>query len=64
VTDLNQNWFKSIDNYKINKADLLVFMPGRPTSASFLMEQNEIPSYIEHRFPNNSVILFYSGAAI
>lgn len=64
VTDLNQNWFKSIDNYKINKADLLVFMPGRPASASFLMEQNEIPSYIEQRFPDNSVILFYSGAAI
>jgi hypothetical protein len=64
VTDLNQNWFRSIENYKVNKEDLLVLMPGRPASASFLLEQKEIPSYLEDRFPENSVILFYSGDAI
>jgi Kef-type K+ transport system membrane component KefB len=64
VTDLHQNWFRSIENDKINKEDLLVLMPGRPASASFLLEQKEIPSYLEDHFPDNSVILFYSGAAI
>jgi len=28
------------------------------------LEQKEIPSYLEDRFPENSVILFYSGDAI
>jgi len=64
VTDLNQNWFRSLENHKVNKEDLLVLMPGRPASASFLLEQKEIPSYLEDRFPENSVILFYSGDAI
>lgn len=64
VTDLNQNWFRSLEDYKTNKEDLLVLMPGRPASASFLLEQKEIPLYIEERFPENSVLLFYSGDAI
>lgn len=64
VTDLNQNWFRSLEDYKTNKEDLLVLMPGRPASASFLLEQKEIPLYIEDRFPENSVLLFYSGDAI
>lgn len=64
VTDLNQNWFRSIENHKVNKEDLLILMPGRPSSVSFLLEQKEIPSYLEEYFPNNSVILFYSGDAI
>ncbi|MFM7092775.1 MAG: cation:proton antiporter [Bacteroidota bacterium] len=64
VTDLNQNWFRSLEDYKTNKEDLLVLMPGRPASASFLLEQKEIPLYIEERSPENSVLLFYSGDAI
>ncbi len=64
VTDLNQNWFRSLEDFKTNKEDLLVLMPGRPASASFLLEQKEIPLYIEERFPENSVLLFYSGDAI
>jgi hypothetical protein len=64
VTDLNQNWFRSLEDYKTNKEDLIVLMPGRPASVSFLLEQKEIPWYIEERFPENSVLLFYSGDAI
>ena len=35
VTDLNQNWFKSIDNYKINKANFFG-VHARKTSKRFI----------------------------
>jgi len=64
VTDASDAGFMELGTFRTEKRDLLLLMPGRPASVSFLPDQQEMTARLENQFPENSMLVFFSGMAV